>query len=51
MSVEAQACSARLRERADPTRAEILNDAEVEIAAWRAFGDSFGYQLSVVRPR
>ncbi|MGR3344170.1 MAG: hypothetical protein ACU0DI_13265 [Paracoccaceae bacterium] len=51
MSVEAQACSARLRERADPTRAEILNDAEVEIAAWRTYGDEFGFLLSDVRPQ
>ena len=41
---------AGLRERADPTLAGIFKDAESEIAAWRAYGDEFGYLLSVVRP-
>ena len=38
-------------EGADPKLARILNDAEVEIAARRAYGDEFGYLLSVARPR
>jgi len=39
-----------LRDDADPALAQILAGTSNEIAAWRQYGDQFGYLLSVVRP-
>ncbi len=41
---------AALRPQADPVLLGVLDDAEEEIAVWRAHRDAFGYLLSVVRP-
>lgn len=42
---------ARLRPGATPALAAVLDEAEAEIATWRAHRREFGYLLSVVRPR
>ncbi len=42
--------TAGLRENADPALARILDATTAEIAAYREFGDQFGYLLSVVAP-
>ena len=45
-----QARIAALRPGAGATLTAVLDEAEAEIAAWRAGRDEFGYLLSVVRP-
>jgi trans-aconitate methyltransferase len=45
-----QARMAALRPDADADLVRILNEAQAEIGAWQAYGDEFGYLLSVVRP-
>ncbi|MFK7835127.1 MAG: trans-aconitate 2-methyltransferase [Sulfitobacter sp.] len=42
---------AALRPGADAALGTVLDEAEEEIACWRAHRDEFGYLLSVVRPR
>ena len=41
---------AMLQPDADATLAEVLDDAEEEIAVWRKHRDAFGYMLTVARP-
>lgn len=42
---------AALRSQADAELAAVLDDAEEEVACWRAHRDEYGYLLSVVRPK
>lgn len=41
---------ARLRPGAGPALARVLDETETEIRLWRAYRDTFGYALAVVRP-
>lgn len=42
---------ARLRPGADPALTAVLDEGQAEMDLWRAYRRSFGYALSVVRPR